>query len=568
MIGVGRVDCRAFTAFALGVVVTAVTALALGVVAPNPWADADRADLGLLVALVALVAVAVGRTIAVTAAKQRESLRDPLTGLANRTMFQQRFDELLDAAASTGTTVAVLLIDLDRFKEVNDTLGHGAGDTLLQQVGPRLAESLRGDGVIARLGGDEFGVLLAGVEGPLQARCRAEAIVAGLERPFAVGDGLLDVEASIGIALFPEHGRCSEALLQRADVAMYLAKTRQHAVEVYAAADDHHSRHRLRLLADLRVALPSEQLVVHYQPQVDLLTGRIDTVEALVRWQHPELGLLSPGEFVPLAERTGLIRPLTTQVLVQSLRQIARWRRGGVDVRVSVNLSARNLHDAHLAARLGDLLVQHGVPADSLQLEITESSIMSDPERADVVLRSLDELGVRLAIDDFGTGYSSLAYLQRLPVAEIKIDRSFVAGMAERDSDRVIVDSTITLARNLGLTVTAEGVECESVLALLREAGCHSVQGYFISPALPACEIEPLLVRRGWSEGVAAGLARGQRTLFDLEADLAGEAAFAAAAWADLDDDVPVLDLAGEPLIDLGHRRHPSGHAAPAPHRL
>jgi diguanylate cyclase (GGDEF)-like protein len=545
-----------------GVGLTVAAALVVGVVAPGPWAGADRTDLGLVVALVLLAGITVYRTLSVSAAQKHQSLHDPLTGLPNRVLFQQHLDDLL-AVAHLGTApIAVLLIDLDRFKEVNDTLGHGAGDVLLKQIGPRLADSLDGDGVIARLGGDEFGVLLTGVDGPAAAQRRANALVVGLEQPFPVGGGLVDVEASIGIALSPEHGRTGEALLQRADVAMYLAKDRQHAVELYDPAHDHHSPHRLRLLADLRTALGSEQLVLHYQPQVDLLTGRVETVEALVRWQHPTLGLLSPGEFVPLAERTGLIRPLTTHVLAQSLRQIARWRDRGLDVTVSVNLSARNLHDPHLSTQLSEALARHHLPASSLQLEITESSIMSDPDRAATVLRSLDDLGVRLAIDDFGTGYSSLAYLQRLPVAEIKIDQSFVYGMAERASDQVIVRSTIDLARNLGLTVTAEGVESEAALVLLRDAGCHSVQGYFISAALPAAELEPLLLQRAWSQGVASGLARGQRSLFDLQADLAAE------VDVDLDGDEVVLDLAHDPVIDLGRDRHPSGRPAPAPHLL
>ncbi len=541
-----------FLGFAGGVLLTVVALAMAMALAPGGTgvATSGRAGLGLALPLLLLAVLAIARAVAVSAAKEHQAFHDPLTDLPNRACFRRCLDELIDEGDHSRSSVAVLLIDLDRFKEVNDTLGHDAGDSLLLQIGPRLAESLGGDGVIARLGGDEFGVALTGVTTAAAARLEAARLVAGLERPFPVDGALLDVEASIGIALHPDHGSTTETLLQRADIAMYLAKARQHAVEVYAPEHDRHSRRRLGLLADLRTALGNGELVVHYQPQVNLRTGRVETVEALVRWQHPRDGLLSPGDFVPLAERTGLIRPLTTHVLAVALRQAARWRARGLDLAVSVNLSARNLHDPLLSRQVADVLDHHGLPARHLQLEITESSIMDDAERAATVLASLHELGVRLSIDDFGTGYSSLAYLQRLPVNEIKIDRSFVSGMAQRTADEVIVHSTIDLARNLGLTVTAEGVESETVLRLLREGGCNSAQGYFISPAVPAPELESLLERESWAGGVAAGLARGQRSLFD----------------PDPGDD-PILDLAGDPTIDLGHERHPSRRAGsfPAP---
>ncbi len=558
-----RVVTGGFPAFAAGVLVTVAVGL-VGLLAVRQDATVvDELALALLLPVVLVAALAVHRASVLGAASERDARHDPLTGLPNRLHFRQVLDERLADGRSAWAQVAVLLLDLDRFKEVNDTLGHDAGDHLLRQIGPRIAGALGGDGLVARLGGDEFGVLLEGTD-ETAARARAAAIVASLEEPFAVDDGLLDVEASIGIALYPAHGTTTEMLLQRADIAMYRAKSRQHAVELYSPEHDHHSRRQLSLLADLRRALGGDELVVHYQPQVNLMTGRVETVEALVRWEHPREGLLSPAEFVPLAERTGLIRPLTTHVLAQALCQIARWRDRGLDLVVSVNLSARNLHDPHLSTQLLDLLAAHRLPARHLQLELTESSIMDDPERAGTVLRALDELGVRLAIDHFGTGYSSLAYLQRLPVDEIKIDRSFVTGMADRPADRVIVDSTIDLACNLGLTVTAEGVETETVLGLLRAAGCHSVQGYFVSPAVPAGELEALLECPLWAGGMAAGLARGQGSLFGPQ--LPHEPARAAAPVL-LGDDL-VLDLEGEPLIDLGSGRHPSHRAVIVPPRL
>ena len=565
-----RAGLVAFTAFAAGVLAAAATLLVGLAAVPEASTRLDRLALAVLLPVVVVATIAVYRAGVTATAMARESLVDPLTGLANRVHFRQVLDDRLADGHAAWSQVAVLLIDLDRFKEVNDTLGHDAGDVLLQQVGPRLSGALGGDGLVARLGGDEFGVLLEGTD-EADALRRAGAIVAGLEPPFTVDDGLLDVEASIGIALFPDHGTTTETLLQRADIAMYRAKSRQHAVELYSPEQDHHSRRRLNLLADLRTALGNDELVVHYQPQVNLMTGRVETVEALVRWRHPREGLLAPGEFVPLAERTGLIRPLTALVVAEALGQIARWRARGLDLVVSVNLSARNLHDPHLSAQLRDLLTRHDLPARQLQLELTESSIMDDPERAGTVLRALDELGVRLAIDDFGTGYSSLAYLQRLPVDEIKIDRSFVAGMADRPADRVIVHSTIDLARNLGLTVTAEGVETETVLDLLREADCHSVQGYFISPAVAADKLEALLECPLWAGGMAAGLSRGQGSLFGPElphVPLSESTGRRPAPVFETADDHLVLDLDGEPTLDLGGGRHPSRRTVIVPPRL
>ncbi|MCB1015651.1 MAG: EAL domain-containing protein [Acidimicrobiales bacterium] len=560
-----RADGRLLAAFGAGVVLAGSVAVAIAALTPGDPVPLGALGVVLLVAVTALAALALHHAASVTIDHERRARQDPLTGLANRAAFRRALDERVADGRNAWAQVAVLLLDLDRFREVNDTLGHDAGDRLLVLVGERLRAALADEGMVARLGGDEFAILLDGADSARARRCAGQA-VAALEASFPVDDGLLDVEASVGIAVFPEHGATTETLLQRADIAMYRAKARQHAVECYAAEHDHHNRRQLALLADLRAGLGRGELVVHYMPQVNLMTGRVETVEALVRWNHPEEGLLAPGEFVPLAERTGLIRPLTTHVLAQSLRQIARWRRRGLDLVVSVNLSARNLHDPGLSGQLRDVLERQGLPARHLQLELTESSIMDDPERALTVLRELDELGVRLAVDDFGTGYSSLAYLQRLPVDEIKIDRSFVSGMAERPADEVIVCSTIELGRNLGLTVTAEGVETESVLAMLRAHGCHHVQGHFVGPAMPAAELEALLECPLWAGGMAAGLARGQGSLFGPQLPLEPVGPGAEDDEDDMDD--VVLDLDGDATIDLGGGRHPSRRHARVPPRL
>ncbi len=475
-----------------------------------------------LAPLMLLAVLAVYRSATLWVQKDYQAKHDALTDLPNRALFNVRFDQFLSRARRSGLSVAVLLIDLDRFKEVNDTLGHGAGDALLQQVGPRISGLLSDDCIIARLGGDEFGVLVPDSRGPSHALARASAIVEGLEQPFYVDDGMIDVEASIGVALFPEHGYTKESLLQRADVAMYVAKSRQHAVELYSAANDHHSRRRLGLLADLRTALRDRELYLEYQPKVDLASGRIEAVEALIRWRHATYGPLSPDEFVPLAEQSGLIRPLTAYVLAEALAQVARWRDEGMELSVSVNLSTRNLHDQRLPGELLDVLARNDLPARHLQLEITESAIMDDPDGAGLVLDALDRMGIRMSIDDFGTGYSSLAYLQRLPVSEIKIDRSFVSDMDHNAANRVIVRSTIELARNLGLRVTAEGVESSRVLDLLRAGGCDGAQGYFISRPLSAGQLASLIEGSAGADAGGVALEVDREPVIDLGRDRRG----------------------------------------------
>ena len=438
------------------------------------------------------------------AENQHLALHDPLTDLPNRSLFHDRAQQAILASRRDQTGIALMILDLDRFKEVNDTLGHHNGDLLLQEIGARLRGGLRESDSVARLGGDEFGLLLPNVADGAEALMLGERVRAVLRRPFTLEGVTLDVEASIGIAIYPEHGDDVDSLLQRADVAMYLAKEDRSGCELYASDRDEYSPHRLALAAELRRALDEKELVLHYQPKADLSDGRIVAVEALVRWQHPEHGLLTPDQFVPLAEATGLIRELTLTVLDEALHQQRVWRDDGIDIRVAVNLSARDLYDLTLPASTAELLAKHDVPPTSLELEITESVIVADPMRARAILNRLSEMGVVLAIDDYGTGYSSLGYLKRLPIDEMKIDRSFVMQMADDRNDAAIVRSTVELGRNLGLKVVAEGVETAAAWAHLKALGCDFAQGYYLSKPVPAAEIAALVAAGGSSPARAA----------------------------------------------------------------
>jgi len=438
------------------------------------------------------------------AENQHLALHDPLTDLPNRSLFHDRAQQAILASRRDQTGIALMILDLDRFKEVNDTLGHHNGDLLLQEIGTRLRGGLRESDSVARLGGDEFGLLLPNVADGAEALMLGERVRAVLRRPFTLEGVTLDVEASIGIAIYPEHGDDVDSLLQRADVAMYLAKEDRSGCELYASDRDEYSPHRLALAAELRRALDEKELVLHYQPKADLSDGRIVAVEALVRWQHPEHGLLTPDQFVPLAEATGLIRELTLTVLAEALHQQRVWRDDGIDIRVAVNLSARDLYDLTLPASTAELLAKHDVPPTSLELEITESVIVADPMRARAILNRLSEMGVVLAIDDYGTGYSSLGYLKRLPIDEMKIDRSFVMQMADDRNDAAIVRSTVELGRNLGLKVVAEGVETAAAWAHLKALGCDFAQGYYLSKPVPAAEIAALVGAGGSSPARAA----------------------------------------------------------------
>jgi diguanylate cyclase len=429
------------------------------------------------------------RLLRQTLASRHQALHDPLTGLPNRELFADRIEHATRTADRELRPAALLLLDLDRFKDVNDTLGHHHGDELLRQVGTRLVTELRDVDTVARLGGDEFAVLLPGATGEGAASV-ADKLRAALHEPLVLDGVALDLDASIGIAVYPDHGGDAAQLLQHADVAMYAAKHAHAGFMVYDPAVDQHSPRRLALLGGLRRALETDELVLHYQPKADLRSGRILGVEALVRWQHPQHGLLGPGEFIPLAERTGLIHPLTGWVLDTALHQAAEWHRAGRRLSVAVNLSTRCLLDPALPDRVDGRLAGWRLPAGALTLEVTESAVMADPARALDVLGRLHALGVGLALDDFGTGYSSMAYLKTLPVDELKVDRSFVGQMASSPSDAVIVRSTIDLGHNLGLRVVAEGVETQEAWEQLKALGCDTAQGYLLGRPMPAADLE------------------------------------------------------------------------------
>jgi diguanylate cyclase (GGDEF)-like protein len=395
-------------------------------------------------------------------------------------------------------------MDLDRFKEINDTLGHHYGDVLLRDLGPRLVETVGEEGLVARLGGDEFGILASpSVETPEAIEQEVARLMDCVGAPFSVDELSLEVGASIGVSHFPEDGEDSHALLRCADIAMYAAKEAQADFKVYCADQNEHTVRRLSVLSDIRHALNSDQIVVYYQPIVDLDDLTVTGAEGLVRWEHPERGLIPPNAFVQTVEQTGLIGPLTRHVLERAIAECAGWRKAGRPLSVAVNLSVRNLLDRDLPREIDRLLSTYSLPPEALQLEITESMIMSDPERAMATVTRLSDLGVRLSVDDFGTGYSSLANLRRLPIDELKIDRSFVSPMLADESDLIIVRSTINLGHDLGLKIIAEGVEDRDTLDHLALLGCDLAQGYHLSRPLPGDGFER------WLRETAPGLASG-----------------------------------------------------------
>ena len=458
----------------------------------------DSRRLYLLLALgFVLLYATLFRIVAVASRRLRhQALHDDLTDLPNRALLYDRMEAALTAAERSGEPTALLLVDLDRFKEVNDTLGHDSGDRLLEEVAARLQGVVRRGDTLARLGGDEFAVLLRGLPDRGMAAELAGRLQDAIARPFLLNGVSAVLDASIGIAHCPEHGTDVHTLVQRADVAMYDAKRSRTSIETYSPDRDPYSSERLQLLGELRAAIGAGELVLHYQPKVDVPTQRVIGVEALVRWQHPVHGLLGPVEFVPLAERTGAIGDLTRWVLDNALAQARAWRDAGLDLTMAVNLAAPNIADATLPDAVARLLEQHGVPGDRLECEISEHTVMADPRRALLILDRLRTLGVRLSLDDFGTGHSSLSYLKRLPLDEVKIDRSFVMGMIEDDNDAAIVRTTIDLARNLGLEVVAEGVESQQILNDLSALSCDVAQGFFLSRPLPAAELDGWLAER------------------------------------------------------------------------
>jgi diguanylate cyclase (GGDEF)-like protein len=439
------------------------------------------------------------------AALEHLATHDSLTGLPNRMLLKRRIDLRLQepAAAECGGLSALLLIDLDRFKEINDTLGHHVGDVLLRKLAARLQATLKdacAAALVCRLGGDEFAVWIGATPSLEDAEGVAREVLDAIHSPFEVEGTRLEIGASLGIALLPQHAPDASRLLRYADVAMYAAKRRGSGIEVYDAALDPHSPRRLAMMTELGEAIRKSQLVLHYQPRVSLAQRRVVGVEALVRWQHPVLGLVPPSQFVPLAEMSDSIRPLTWWVLEAALAQRGRWAAHGLTPRIAVNLSARHLLDERAPAHLERLLARYGSDPSGLEFEITESAIIADPGRALDILTRIHAMGVQLSIDDFGIGYSSLAYLKRLPLQALKIDLSFVSQMTRSERDAIIVRSTTNLAHNLGLSVVAEGVEDAATLEQLELCGCDEVQGFYVAQPLPASAVSSWIRSNGvWS---------------------------------------------------------------------
>ncbi len=424
---------------------------------------------------------------------------DELTGLPNRTMFMHTLQRAFSLAQRRSKQFALFIIDLDRFKNINDSLGHEAGDRLLQEVGRRLRHHLRESDTVARLGGDEFVVLVEDCGDARELTAIAQNILAAIGRPYMLSGREFHVTGSVGISTYPVDGQDPPALLKNADIAMYLAKDRgKNTFQFYAAQQNGQAFERLALESALRHALTRREFALHYQPRVDIVTGRMVAVEALLRWNHPDLGTVAPNQFIPLAEETGLIVPIGRWVLRSACAQAAQWRADGLaGMRVAVNLSARQFVDDALIVDVGDALAEAALPPDGLELEITESMVMQSPERAVTTLSRLRELGIAVSIDDFGTGYSSLGYLKRFPIDSVKIDRSFIKDLPHDADDAAITRAVIAMARSLRIRVVAEGVETREQLDFLRTHECDECQGFFLSRPLPAPELATLA--RGWA---------------------------------------------------------------------
>ncbi len=432
-----------------------------------------------------------------------QAMYDPLTGLANRDLLHNRLELQIARSKRERTPFGVVLLDLDRFKVINDTLGHEVGDEVLREVGRRLKDTVRGEDTVARLGGDEYVILVHGLE-EKDVPAVANKVAAALDRPFHWRNQSIDLGASLGVSLYSSQCADPSELIRCADIAMYVAKRSGKGYALYAPDQERTSRSDLSLKSELRDAIQSDQLSLYYQPQIqpqmDYRSGCVVGLEALVRWNHPQRGFLSPDQFIPLAEDAGLMGPLTYWVLRTALTKLKGLRQQGHLLTMAVNLSARNLHDMEFPASVSALLRDTGVSPAHLTLEITESAVMANPSDSLAILTELDRMGVTLSIDDFGTGYSSLAYLKRLPVDELKIDKSFVMDMEENENDAVIVRSTIDLAHNLGLKVTAEGVETQGAWDMLCILGCDSAQGYFMGRPMPAEKLEAWLRKSVWSQ--------------------------------------------------------------------
>ena len=418
---------------------------------------------------------------------------DALTGLPNRVLLREEAQRLI--MRLNGDAMALILMDLNEFKEVNDTLGHFAGDQLLRQVGERLARFTTESTLVARLGGDEFAILRSQADA-VTAEQLARRVGESLRRPFLVSGMTLEIDASMGIALAPVHASDYDGLLQRADSAMYASKRNHTGIAMHTSEQEADNTQKLALASDLRRAIEGGQLSLYYQPKATLRTGDISGVEALVRWNHPDRGMISPDQFIPLAERSGLINLLSMWVLKTALRQVADWKRMGLVMPVSINLSARDLIDVRLPDEIEAALHEANVASELLEVEITESVLTADPARARAIVTRIGELGPTTTIDDFGAGYSSLAYLKNLPVHALKIDRSFVLGMTDNEHDATIVHAVVDLAHNLGLRVVAEGAEDMAVWERLRLAGCDEVQGFVLAQPMPSAQATDWLSRR------------------------------------------------------------------------
>lgn len=426
---------------------------------------------------------------------EHQALHDPLTDLPNRKLLHNRLQQELLRGERTSKQLVLIMMDLNRFKQINDTLGHHAGDLVLQQTAERLTNIFRKTDTVARLGGDEFSILLPETNLE-QAITLILKVLKDFTKPFTVENQPLNVNISIGLAEFPTHGNDVNILIQRADVAMYIAKQNKLGYSIYDQNKDSHSIGRLALMSDLRNAIKTESLELYFQPKVDISSGNVIGAEALLRWDHPQRGFIQPEEFIPLAEQTGLIKPLTQWVIEKSITQCAEWIENDIDLIMSINLSIHNLHDTGLIQYIQDALSRHQLSADHLMLEITEGDIMSEPLRARDTLKKINKAGVKLSIDDFGTGYSSLSYIKKLPIDEIKVDRSFVMEMTEDNDDDVIVLATIELAHNLGFKIVAEGVHDKQTWERLKELECDIAQGHYISKALNATEFSAWLMNK------------------------------------------------------------------------
>ena len=439
---------------------------------------------------------------------ERLALSDALTGLPNRRLLQDRLERAIVTCERSGKSLALMILDVDRFKEVNDTLGHDRGDALLKEVAQRLSEVVRDADTVARLGGDEFAVLAPDVGSMLDAERLAGRVHSAFDEAFIVGDLHLHVEASIGVAMLPDNADNSTELMQRADTAMYAAKSTHLGALLYRPGTDGNSAERLALLSDLRNALGTQQLSIHYQPKIDLATSHVIGTEALLRWNHPNRGNIPPNDFIPLAENTGLIQGLTRYVLEMVCSQMSEWDRVGAEfahLPVSINLSARNLLEPDFDEFLEDILASHLIEPNRIELEVTESALIEDPVRSHQMMHKIAGLGVTLAVDDFGTGYTSMSQLEQMPLSTLKIDRSFTARLADDPGGATLVKAMVDLAHEFGLEVVAEGVEDAEVTARLRELGCDIGQGYLWSRPVDSDSLPDVLFQLSFRRRSAVG---------------------------------------------------------------